>query len=56
MIKCSNLQQYLHMSKFSNLNFREMNYLYNRGVFKPGQLMETRMDSNSQNIRSDELS
>uniref|UniRef100_A0A1I7VR23 hypoxia-inducible factor-proline dioxygenase n=1 Tax=Loa loa TaxID=7209 RepID=A0A1I7VR23_LOALO len=33
----------------------EMNYLYNSGVFKPGQLMETRLNSNSQNIRSDKV-
>ncbi|KAL3984868.1 2OG-Fe(II) oxygenase family protein [Acanthocheilonema viteae] len=34
---------------------REMNYLYSSGIFKPGQLLETRMNSNSRNIRSDEV-
>uniref|UniRef100_A0A915PQ47 hypoxia-inducible factor-proline dioxygenase n=1 Tax=Setaria digitata TaxID=48799 RepID=A0A915PQ47_9BILA len=34
---------------------REMNHLYSNGVFEPGQLMETRIDSNSQDIRSDEV-
>uniref|UniRef100_A0AAF5PV59 hypoxia-inducible factor-proline dioxygenase n=1 Tax=Wuchereria bancrofti TaxID=6293 RepID=A0AAF5PV59_WUCBA len=59
-IKCLNdygwaiIDNFLGQNRCSHIH-REMNYLYNSGVFKPGQLMETRMDSNSQNIRSDEV-
>ncbi|KAM3717538.1 Hypoxia-inducible factor prolyl hydroxylase [Dirofilaria immitis] len=34
---------------------KEMNHLYNSGAFKPGQLMEASVNSNSQDIRSDEV-
>uniref|UniRef100_A0A158Q8L7 hypoxia-inducible factor-proline dioxygenase n=1 Tax=Elaeophora elaphi TaxID=1147741 RepID=A0A158Q8L7_9BILA len=59
-VKCLNDYGWAIVDNFLGQNYschihREMNYLYNRGVFKPGQLMETRVNSNSQNIRSDEV-
>ncbi|CAG9534765.1 unnamed protein product [Cercopithifilaria johnstoni] len=59
-VKCLNDYGWAVVDNFLGQNHcchihREMNYLYNRGVFKPGQLMETKVNSNSQNIRSDEV-
>uniref|UniRef100_A0A8R1XWN0 P4Hc domain-containing protein n=1 Tax=Onchocerca volvulus TaxID=6282 RepID=A0A8R1XWN0_ONCVO len=59
-VKCLNDYGWAIVDNFLGQNHccrihKEMNYLYNNGAFKPGQLMEASVNSNSQDIRSDEV-